>query len=98
VATVSALLSTHYGHLLLVKLGLFGLMLAFAAVNRATLTPTAADRSVAPHERIAALRRLRRNAMAEAGLGLAVLALVGALGLSMPAVNASQAMPAMHMH
>lgn len=73
------LITTDYGRLLLAKLGLVAAMLAIAAVNRFHLTP----RLAAP----GALRALQRNSLAEAGLGLSVLLLVGALGTLEPTAH-----------
>ena len=77
-------MDTPYGHLLLLKLMLFSLMLAIAAVNRASLTPALCARDDNLAARSAAARRLRRNACAELALGLGILVLVGALGISSP--------------
>ena len=63
------LVATDYGRLVLLKIGLFAAMVAIAAVNRYHLTP----RLPAP----AAMRALRRNSLAETGLGLCVLVFVG---------------------
>ncbi|HEY2558181.1 MAG TPA: copper homeostasis membrane protein CopD [Caldimonas sp.] len=97
VATIPALLTTRYGHLLLCKLALFGGMLALAANNRTRLTPSLADAALAPSTRAVVVARLGRNAMAEIALGLAVLAVVGVLGATMPASHASAMAPAMRM-
>jgi putative copper resistance protein D len=79
VGNLPSLFGTSYGQLLLVKLVLFAAMLSFAAVNRARLTP----RLLAPQSDQAGardpLRRLSRNAVCETGLGLVLLAVVGAL-------------------
>jgi copper resistance protein D len=72
-------LATDYGRLLLAKLALVAAMLAVAAVNRFHLTPRAAEP--------AAQRSLQRNSLAEAGLGLGVLLLVGALGTLEPTAH-----------
>jgi putative copper resistance protein D len=73
------LVTTGYGRLLLVKIGLFAAMLAIAAVNKFRLTP----RLGTP----AAMRSLQRNSAAETALGLGVLAIVGALGTMAPAAH-----------
>ena len=73
------LLASDYGRLLSLKLGLVAAMLAIAAVNRFHLSP----RLAAP----GALRALQRNSLAEAGLGLGVLLLVGALGTLQPTAH-----------
>jgi copper resistance protein D len=73
-------LSTDYNRLLLMKIGLFAAMLAIAAVNRQRLTPRlSGDRD---HGR--AMRQLQFNTLAEAGLGLLILAVVAVLGTIPP--------------
>jgi len=77
------LIATGYGKLLLAKLGLFGIMLVFAAVNRVRLTPRLPQR--------AAMTALVRNTMAEIVLGLGVLSIVAALGVTEPGAHAAHA-------
>jgi copper resistance protein D len=81
-----ALLHTDYGRLLLIKIALFLLMVAIAAVNRFRLTP-----QLLQHARIAAsrdaLRQLHRNAAIETLAGAAVIAIVAALGTMPPAIH-----------
>ncbi|MEO8922879.1 MAG: copper homeostasis membrane protein CopD [Caldimonas sp.] len=98
VATFSGLTAKHYGHLLLVKLALFGAMLGLATVNRTRLTPLLANLAVEPRLRATALRRLQRNATTEAALGLLILGIVGALGMTMPAAHSTMMTPSMHLH
>jgi len=82
--SVAALLGTDYGRLVLVKVALFLLMVAVAAVNRLWLTPKLVDnQSIAAVAR--ARRHLRRNAAIEASLGAIVIAVVAALGVLPPA-------------
>lgn len=73
---VGDLYGSQYGHLLFAKLALFLVMIAFAAVNRLRLAP----RLDAP----AVFRTLRRNAVAELLLGLAIVTIVGELGITTP--------------
>lgn len=86
------LIATSYGRLLLLKLGLFGLMLMIAADNRFRLTPrllaTAGQDNTGFQPN--AVGRLRRNVMMEIGLGAVILFIVGALGIMHPAVHISQ--------
>ena len=82
VGSVPALVGTTYGHLLLMKLALLAGMLALAAVNRLRLTPQLAAPVAA-----GAARRLQRNSLAEAALGLGILGIVGALGTTPPAAH-----------
>ena len=83
VGNVPALVGTPYGHLLLVKLALLALMLVLASINRGRLTPLLSAIATAPD----ALRRLRRNAMLEAALGVLLLLVVGALVHATPAAH-----------
>jgi len=80
------LAGTGYGQLLSVKLALFGAMLVLAAINRLWLSPqllSVAQGRPQPHM----ARRLTRNTLIEFALGLAVFAIVGALGLQHPAIH-----------
>jgi putative copper resistance protein D len=80
-----ALLDTAYGRLLTLKVALFAVMLALALVNRIRLTPRLPDP--------AAARAITRNAAAEAAIGGAIVCIVAALGIMVPAAHA-----ALHMH
>lgn len=78
------LFRTSYGWLLLTKLLAFLGMLLLAAINRFFLTPglggvLAYDGPTAPE-----VHALRRSVLLEAGLGIAVLALVSAMGTLAP--------------
>lgn len=78
------LFRTSYGWLLLIKLGAFFGMLLLAAINRFFLTPglggvLAYDGPTAPE-----VHALRLSVLLEAGLGIAVLALVSAMGTLAP--------------
>lgn len=77
---LAALTGTLYGKLLLAKIGLFLLMLAFAGVNRFVLTPRLASAKSSD-----ARTRLIIHSGCEIALGLAILALVGVLGTLAPA-------------
>jgi putative copper resistance protein D len=89
--SVPALIGTDYGHLLLIKIALFAMMMALAAINRLRLTPLLSNES-APLQR-GALRRLARNATAELALGLAIFGVVGALGTLPPGLHAQPVWP-----
>jgi copper resistance protein D len=84
--SIRALTETDYGHLLLVKIILFLVMLALATVNRLWLTPAL---TVNAGERPArrALRQLRRNVVIEIGAGVAILSLVAVLGVTPPGLG-----------
>lgn len=86
VGSVHALLVTEYGQLLMLKLGVFAVMLVFAAMNRFWLTPLL-GRSTANGPQLDALRQLTRNSTIEIGLGLAIFAIVGMLGTLHPAIH-----------
>jgi copper resistance protein D len=75
------LFGTSYGRLLLVKIALFLIMLAIAAVNRTRLTPrlVAGGTAAGP-----ALRQLRANALVEAVIGALILLIVAMLGTLPP--------------
>jgi putative copper export protein/mono/diheme cytochrome c family protein len=89
VGTVPALLGTAYGYLLLIKIALFGLMVGLAAVNRFRLTPLIGGRGGQGRadSSASAIRRLRRNTLAEAALGVLVLVIVSALGTVPPGIH-----------
>jgi putative copper resistance protein D len=89
--SVLALIATDYGHLLLVKIGLFLAIVGIAAFNRLRLTP----RLLSAHASADAQRQLQRNSLIEAALGVLVLVIVGALGTLPPAAHA---LPASHLH
>jgi putative copper resistance protein D len=81
VGSIPALLTTRYGWLLLFKLTLFGILVAFGVRNRFVFktkllnAPASSD----------LLTQLRRNVIWEAGLGLAVMIIVACLGVTPPA-------------
>ena len=75
----SDLVTTFYGRVLTLKIIVFAALVAIAAVNRVVLTPHLAAAG--------AVRALRRNVLAEAGLGLGVLFLVAVLGTLQPATH-----------
>ena len=92
--SVPALFGTDYGRLLLAKLALFAAMIALAAINRMRWTPRLrAARGDSGGSAPLALRRLKRNAIAETFLGLAVLGVVGALGVTVPAPHVQTVWP-----
>lgn len=77
------LIATDYGRLLLLKVGLFAAMVFIAAANRFHFTPRLPAAG--------ALWALARNSMAECGIGLCVLLIVGALGAMSPSGHAHDA-------
>ena len=82
VGTWQVLFSTAYGQLLLVKIAVVVAMVAFACVNRLSLTPRLAATATAD-----ASLQLARDSSNEFALGLAVFAIVGALGLQHPMIH-----------
>jgi putative copper resistance protein D len=80
VSPVSMALESKYGRLLALKIALFALILAIAAVNRTILMPR--NR----------LQPLMRNALVEFVVGLAIVALVGMLGITVPAAHSHGSM------
>jgi len=84
VGDVAVLVGTDYGRLLMLKVALFLVMLAVAAVNRLQLTPRLVQEPDAAAQQDA-LRQLRRNALVEAGLGAIILVIVAVLGMLPPA-------------
>jgi len=87
VGSFPGLVGTAYGRLLLLKFALLVPLFALAAVNRVRLKrrllagqATSPVRGAQPM-----LTRLRRNVLGEAGLGAAILLVVGLLGVTPPA-------------
>jgi copper resistance protein D len=91
VGSLEALMLTEYGRLLALKIGLFAVMVAFAAVNRFWLTPRLlTSRLQSPAESLArfhSLGHLTRNSKIEIVLGLTIYGIVGALGTLHPAIH-----------
>lgn len=86
------LVGTRYGRLLLLKLSLLLPLVGIAAMNFLRLKPQllASDSG----ETLAnLLRRLRRNVTAEAALGATILLVVGALGITPPALHTQPSWP-----
>lgn len=81
VGSFAPLLGTAYGQFLLLKLGLLLPLLAIAAVNLWQLRPAIAASSEPSGE----LRKLMRNVSVEMALGLAILLIVGYMGVTPPA-------------
>jgi copper resistance protein D len=81
--SIHALSSTDYGHLLLVKIALFLVMLTLATINRLWLTPGLTGGKPAGD----ALRQLRRNVVIEIAAGALIIAVVAVLGVTPPAIG-----------
>jgi putative copper resistance protein D len=93
--SVPAITETDYGRLLLIKVALFLLMIAIAAINRQVWAPRLIHVSVASSRK--ALSRLRGNAAIEAGLGAVIIVIVAVLGMTPPGLH-QQPMPEMQHH
>jgi putative copper resistance protein D len=90
VGGVSPLVETLYGRVLLLKIAIFLSMFAVAAINRLLWTPRLLEAtSTESGDYIQVLHHLKRNSLIEAGLGVALLAVVGALGTMAPAAMMS---------
>jgi copper resistance protein D len=85
IGDAGALLTTDYGRVLLLKVGLFALMLVFAATNRFRLMPRLVSLGTMPMS-IAAptLSALRRSVLCEQVLGVLVLVAANVLGALPP--------------
>jgi copper resistance protein D len=84
--SVPALVGTDYGHLLVVKVALFLVMLVLGASNRLWFTPRAVHAQNAAAA-AAALRQIGRNSLIEAGLGTIIIVIVGLLGTMTPGLQ-----------
>jgi len=83
VGTVAGLVGTRYGRLLLLKIALLVPVLTLAAVNRSVHLPSLSGDGATVGR--PAMRRLARFVVAEGALALAILAVVGAMGVTPPA-------------
>lgn len=90
VGAMTGLINTDYGQLLLMKIALFVAMVGIATINRLRLMPLLSN--VADNDssdlRMPTARRLQWNAVFEISLGLAVICIVGVLGVTPPATEA----------
>jgi putative copper resistance protein D len=87
VGTVSGLLTTQYGQLLLAKLALFAGMLLLAVINRFWLIPSMSKVRADGGGSSAWAGRLRSHVLGEQCLGLLVLLVVSVLGTIQPAIG-----------
>jgi len=79
-----SLIDTSYGRLLLLKIVLFAAMVTLAGINRQHLLPRLSD-GVEAGRADATVRRLVQSALVEIVLGLAIVCIVGLLGIMPPA-------------
>lgn len=77
--SLESLTSTEYGRLLMIKLGLFAVMVTVATINRIVLTARLPDS--------AAIRQLQINCGVEFALGLAVVIIASVLGTLPPPMH-----------
>jgi copper resistance protein D len=85
VGVVSALTTSLYGQLLILKLCLFGGMLALAALNRLWFVPSLVRETRS--QSAVLFVRLRRHVLGEQALGLIIVFVVSLLGMLQPAVG-----------
>ena len=81
---MNSLIDTSYGRLLLLKIVLFAFMLGVAGINRQHLLPQLRDHA-AQKGNSSTVHRLVRNSLVEIALGLAIVLIVGTLGVMPPA-------------
>jgi copper resistance protein D len=84
-----SLIDTSYGRLLLLKVVLFAAMVSLAGINRQYLLPRLFDGAEADRT----VRKLVQSALFEIALGLAIVCIVGLLGIMPPANQV-----AVHLH
>jgi uncharacterized membrane protein len=96
-SSLANLSDTEYGRLLLIKIGLFALMVVLASINRWFWTPKLPDGR--------AIAMVWRHSLIEMGLGLLIIVIVGILGTLPPPVHqhshANDALPEaafVHIH
>ncbi len=87
VGTVTGLLTTQYGQLLVVKLALFAGMLLLAVINRFWLVPSMSKARADGGRSSVWTGRLRNHVLGEQFLGLMVLLIVSVLGTIRPAIG-----------
>jgi len=87
VGSVSSLLTTLYGQILLAKVAAFAAMLALAAANRFWLVPRMMETRAGSGQAAVWLARLRYHVLGEQFLGVMVLLAVSVLGTIRPAIG-----------
>ncbi len=90
---IHSLIDTAYGRLLLLKIMLFAVMVCFAGINRQYLLPRLSGAPGGTGGTSAAARTFVQSALVETALGLAIVCIVGALGIMPPATEM-----AAHLH
>jgi putative copper resistance protein D len=87
VGTVTGLLTTQYGQLLLAKFALFAGMLLLAVINRFWLVPSMSKARANGGRSSVWTGRLRTHVLGEQLLGLMVILIVSVLGMIRPAIG-----------
>jgi putative copper resistance protein D len=87
VGSFSNLVGQSYGRWLLVKIVLFGVVLAIAAVNLLRLKPRMIAEKLEPGNASATVAQLQRNVQCEFLLGSGIIAIVAVLGILPPAAQ-----------
>ncbi|HEU0208978.1 MAG TPA: CopD family protein [Candidatus Udaeobacter sp.] len=83
VGSIHALVTTGYGWLLLLKLTLFGILIALGARNRMAIKASASTSQTES----SFLQKVRRNVIGEICLGATVVIIVACLGVTPPAAH-----------
>jgi putative copper resistance protein D len=86
IGSLSALIGTRYGKLLLLKLALVGIMLCLAASNRFWLVPALAKSPTVSRSDLT-LARIHRHILVEQILGGLVVGIISLLGILPPAIQ-----------
>jgi copper resistance protein D len=81
---IHSLIDNEYGRLLLLKIGLFVAMVCLASINRQYLLPHLTSHADAG-QASGTVRKLVQSALLEIALGLAIVCIVGLLGIMPPA-------------
>jgi putative copper resistance protein D len=81
---VHSLINTAYGRLLLLKVLLFAAMVSLAGINRQSLLPRLSDH-VGTEQGARTVQQLVRSALVEIAIGIAIVLIVGVLGIMAPA-------------
>jgi copper resistance protein D len=86
VGGIQGLIDTRYGRLLLLKIALVAVMVCLATINRQYLLPQLCS-GAGIDQSIPTVRWLVRSTLVEFTLGLAIILIVGVLGITAPAVE-----------
>jgi copper resistance protein D len=98
VGDTQALIASDYGRCLLLKLAMFGAMVGLASVNRFGLMPYLQGTAAGLKMDKVTFSRIRRNALVEIALGVAIFGVVALLGSMPPSAEESLMHMDHHMH